>query len=1115
MQASDNYTVLIDRVNAFIRKYYLNNLLRGLIFLGAGLFSAYITIALLEYFGNFNTLLRTLLFYGFILLNFTLLVWLVIPSLFAYFNLGKTLTHDEAAEIIGQHFGEVRDKLLNTLQLKKQAQQNERHRQLIEASINQKIDTLNPVSFPSAINLKHNKRYLKWVAVPVALILIIAFAAPGVLTESTKRLIHHNQHFAPVAPFKFIVLNPVLAAVQGNDLKLELKIEGNNLPADVYIETGSNIFKLDKENLSRFHYLFTNLQQNTAFRFTANGYTSPLYQIKVNLKPSLLHFDVELVYPTYLHKPAEKLNNAGDLTVPAGTTVKWLLQTQNASKLQFSIDQRTQELTLAQSGLFTHSEKVYKNTLYSLLPLTSNTQPGEAASYHINIIADEMPAINVQEKQDSVSSKALYFTGDVKDDHGFSSLTFHYSTNKSGAGPKAVTKAVKADLANTQASFFYYWDLKDLGIKPGDQVSYYFEVADNDAVTGPKRVRSAERTLQMPTEKELNEQLNANTQAVKQKMLSAIKLAAQVERDAQKLNQLLLNKNNLSFEEKKQVEDLLRKKAELNELVKEVQAQNKKDQFERKENQPQTPELQEKQKEMENLFNQVLDEKTQEMLKKLQEMLEKQQKDGAQNELSKMQNDNKSLKKELDRMLELYKQLDFEQKLNQNINQLNKLAQQQQKLAEQTKQPGADKLQLQKEQQQLKQDFQEVKKTMQELDKTNQQLEQKNNFTKQEKETQAVEQQMENSSQQLQKNDRAKASQAQDQAAKAMQQMAQKMQQDEQEGEQEENMVNAQQLRELLKVLVTSSFEQEKVMQAFRGMSGNDPAYVATAQKQKDIKDNLKTAEDTLYALSRRIPQIQATVNQEVASINDHIDKALENLGDRRTPEANRNQQYAMTSMNNLALMLNEALDHLQDAMNKGSGKGGKKQQQSVSQLSQMQQQLNKNMQKMREQMQQGNQGQSAKKPGGEQSGQGNSISEQMARMARQQQAIRQQLQQLSRQQNKDGTGKLGNLDKISKEMEQTETDLVNKKITEESLKRQQQIQTRLLEAEKAEQEREQDKQRESQAGKNKPPGYIKALQNFEQLKAKQVEQIHTVPSALNLYYKQKIKRYFDQLNAK
>ena len=99
--------------------------------------------------------------------------------------------------------------------------------------------------------------------------------------------------------------------------------------------------------------------------------------------------------------------------------------------------------------------------------------------------------------------------------------------------------------------------------------------------------------------------------------------------------------------------------------------------------------------------------------------------------------------------------------------------------------------------------------------------------------------------------------------------------------------------------------------------------------------------------------------------------------------------------------------------------------------------------------------------------------------------------------------------------MEQTEHDLVNRRITEDALKRQQQIQTKLLEAEKAEQEREQDQQRESHAGRDMPPGYIKALQEYQQLKEKQVEQVRTVPPSLNLYYKSKIKSYFDLLNAK
>jgi len=1113
MNTPDNYELLIDKINIFIRKYYFNNFLRGLIFLGAGLFSAYVVITLSEYFGNFNTLFRTLLFYLFIVLNVGLVAWLIIPSLLAWLKVGKTLTHDEAAEIIGKHFNDVHDKLLNTLQLKKQAGENPQHRALIEASINQKIETLKPVSFPSAVNLKENSKYLKWLLFPAGVICILAFAAPSILTESTKRLIRHSEYFAPVAPFQFVIQNKSLSVVQGDDLKLDLKLTGDKLPADVYVETANTTFKLDKENITKFHYLFTNLQQNTAFKLTANGFTSAPYEIKVNMRPALLHFDAVLNYPAYLHKKNETLKNAGDLTLPAGTLVTWQLHTQNASALTFDMNGAVSNVSSTTPDVFEHKERVIKNSLYKITPLNGNVNHNEQAAYRINVTADEMPSINVLEKQDSVSLKTLYFNGRIQDDHGFSSLTFHYAVGAPGdkANVKNYTRPVKADLSQPQADFFYFWNLKEMGIKPGDQVTYYFEVADNDGVNGPKKVRSPERTLNVPDAKELNDQLNAGTQVIKQKMESAIKIAGQIERESQKLNQTLLNKNNLSFDEKKQVQDLLQKRKELDDLVKEIQADNKKNLYNRQENQQQNQELTEKQQQMEKLLNNVLDPKTQEMLQRLQEMLEQEQKEGARNELQKMQGDDKSLKKELDRMLELYKRLEFEQKLNQNIDQLNKLSDQQQQLADQSKQPNANQQELQKQQEKLKSDFQEIKKNLDDLKKDNEQSEHKQDFQDPQKEEQSIDQQMQKSSDQLQKRDNKKASESQKQASKEMKQLADKMQQQEQQGSESESTVDAQQLRELLKNLVNSSFEQEKVMQTVKGTSATDPNYTKLAQNQKSIKDNLKTAEDSLYALSRRVPQIQSTVNKEVGAINSHIDEALDNLGDRRTAEATRNQQYAMTSMNNLALLLSEALDQLQNMQKKGKSGKGKGKQQSISQLAKMQQQLNQNMQKAREQMQrQGQQGNQGKN----QDGNGN-MSEQLAKLARQQQQIRQALQQFNRDENKDGTGGLGNLDKISKEMEQTERDLVNRRITEDAIKRQQLIQSRLLEAEKAEQEREQDQQRESHAGKDVPPGYIKALQEYQQAREKQTEQVRTVPPELNFYYKSKIKSYFDLLNAK
>ncbi|TWR28675.1 hypothetical protein FPZ42_05575 [Mucilaginibacter achroorhodeus] len=1103
MSQPENYDLLLEKINVFIRKYHYNNLLRGLLFLASGFLIGYVVITLSEYFGNFNTVPRTILFYFFILLNLSLFFWLVIPPLLAMLKLGKTLDHNQAAEIIGKHFTNVNDKLLNTLQLKRQALENPEHRELLEASINQRIETLQPVSFPSAVNLRENNKYLKWVIPPAAVICILAFAAPSILTDSTNRLIHHDKYFAPKAPFQFRILNEDLSAVQGQDLKLDIKLSGDKLPADVYIETGNTTFKLDKDNISRFHYTFNNLQKSITFRLSGNGFSSAPYTVKVGLKPVLLHFDAELTYPAYLRKQRETITNAGDLTIPAGTVVSWKFSTQNASGLAFDIKGRKFVLNRQFDNVFSHAERIVSTASYSLTPLNSAINTSDSVSYKINVIADQLPSIQVEEKPDSVSMNAFYFNGQVADDHGFSSLNFCYRVGDNKKDLRRIP--VKAALNGSEAAFFYFWDTRSLKTPPGETVTYFFEVSDNDGVNGPKTTRSVERTLNMPDAAVLAQQLNNGTQAVKQKIQSAVKMAGQIEKSAQKLNESLLEKNNLSFDEKKQVEELLQKKNDLDALVKEIQAENKKNLYNRQQNQQQTDELMEMQKQIENLLNNVLDDKTREMLQKLQQMLQDSQKDGTRDELSKMQNDNKSMKKELDRILELYKKLDFEQKVNQTVNQLNQLAGEQQKLAEQTKKAGNTSQDLQ-QQQKLNQQFDEIKKQLSDLEKMNQQNGNKQDFKNPQAEQQEIATNMQQSTDALKNNDRQKASDVQQQAANKMQQLAKKMQDDDAEGQESNNAVNARQLRELLKSLVNSSFTQEKIMQSLKGISSQDPNYTTLAQKQKDVKDNLKTAEDSLYALSRRIPQIQSVVNKEISAINEHIDQALDNMGERQTAVANRNQQFAMTSMNNLALMLTEALDQLQKQKSKsGKGKGN---QQSLSQLSKMQQQLNQNMQQAREQMQKkGNQ------PQGK-SGQ-NGMSEQFAKMARQQQLIRQSLQQYNRENNKDGRNGLGDLDKISKEMEQTENDLVNKRITDDALKRQQQIQTRLLEADKAEQEREQDQKRESKAGKELPPGYIKALQNYEALKAKQTERLRTAPPALNLYYKQKIKHYFDQLNAK
>ncbi len=1107
-KADDNYVYLINKIDGFIRKYYLNKVVKGSIFLASSLLAAYLIITFAEYWGHFDPTVRSVLFYAFILGNSFALAAYIIHPLLAYFKLGSIISYEQASSIIGKHFTPIKDKLLNTLQLKRLSGLNPEQRNLIDASINQKIAELRPVPFTSAIHINENTKYLKYILIPLAIIVIVFFAAPSILSESTERLINHNKQFVKKAPFSFEILNEQLSVVQGDDFTLLVKLVGNEIPADIYLEDGANTFKLDKENIISFKHIFRNLQKNKKIILKAGEFRSEDYIIEVKAKPTLLDFDVLIEYPQYLKKNNEKLENTGDLIVPEGSVINWKFRAENSDQINVQLNKKSFLLNQTQENEFNFSYRALKNFSYSIKPINSDIRAIESVSYELRIIPDLLPVINVNQKTDSLNSKLLYFVGQANDDHGFSKLNFNYKilSEKSETVEKEEIISVKFDKYSLQSNFFYSWNVNQIAAKPGEEIEYYFEVFDNDGVNGPKSVKSSIKTLKLPSEIDLERKLEANSFQIKKKMVEAIKKSAQLEKETKKLNQELLNKKNLSFEERKQIQNLLNKQKEIDELVKEIQKVNKQNLTEQQEENEQ---ILEKQKQIEELFNNVLDEKTRELLNNIEKLLEKNNKNLTQEELSKMQMDNKSLQKELDRILELYKQLEFDQKLTSTIEKLNELASDQENLSKKSQNIKSELGELKEEQKKLQKNFEELKEELSELEQKNEELEQKNDFQDQQEAKKEIDKEQKNSADNLDKKDQKKAAENQKKAAAEIKKLSKDLQSMQQESEEKESEVNAKSLRKILDNLIISSFDQEKTMQVVRQINSNDPNYIIQSQKQKEIQINLKMIEDSLYSLSKKVPQIQSVVNKEIQAINLNIGKAIESLGERRTAEANRNQQFAMTSINNLALMLNEALEQLERAQQSGKAGGKGKQKKNLSQLSKMQEQLNNNMQKAREDMlKQGQQ------KGGQQGKNGREMSEQLTRMAREQQMIRQAMQEINKMENKDGKGSFGNLDKLMKEMEQTETDLVNKRIQQETLNRQQEILSKLLDAEKADREREEDQKRESNEGITPPNTNSFIFQEFQKIKQKEIDLLKTMTPSLNSYYKIKVRDYFKYLNS-
>ena len=179
----DNYHLLISRLDAFIRKYYKNQLVRGAIYSFTLLLAFFLLVTTLEYFGHFSSGLRTTLFYLFVGSFLFIVGKFIVNPMMHLYRFGKIISHEQAAEIIGKHFGNVQDKLLNVLQLKKQADESPEssHHNLLLAGIDQKINELKPVQFVSAIDLSDNRRYVRYAIIPLSVFIIVLFTAPSLI----------------------------------------------------------------------------------------------------------------------------------------------------------------------------------------------------------------------------------------------------------------------------------------------------------------------------------------------------------------------------------------------------------------------------------------------------------------------------------------------------------------------------------------------------------------------------------------------------------------------------------------------------------------------------------------------------------------------------------------------------------------------------------------------------------------------------------------------------------------------------------------------------------------------------------------------------------------------
>src|SRR5260221_4017416 len=849
---------------------------------------------------------------------------------------------------------------------------------------------------------------------------------------------------------------------------------------------------------------------------------------------------MRLQFPRYLGKKGKELKDTGNVEIPEGTKITWQISTANTVKasIGFSSETGTNPMQIIDNQLFTFGKGFRNPDGYWIDLENENSKNKDKINYSILVIKDQYPQIEVDHLKDSVLFKTMFLGGTISDDYGLTELSLKYQIIKNGNTSTKKT-AIAINRNSPQQSFFYQWHIDSLGLPPGDKLNYSLQVWDNDGVNGRKSTQSRAFVFALPDEEELKANIAKPQSAAESKIDESLTKAKDIREALDEAQQKLKGKQTLDWQDKKMLEDLVQQKNSLDQMINELQKQNelleqKKDAFSE-----QNEKIREKAEQIQKLMDELLDPETKKLFEELEKLLkENSDMNQIQKMLDKMNRKEINLEKELERTLELFKQLKYDYKLDQAVNEIKEQREKQEKLLEETQEltgekknerdsqkgekdagdkqkdqdskskdkegdnqdkgeskqdQNPDNQKLSDEQENLEKDFEQFEKTLEDLEKMGEELNQDTPAPSKE-DLDKVKDSQQQSKESLKQGNPKKSVGPQKKSISQMKQMQQQLEDAQSSMEMDIDMENLEALLQIIHGLIKLSFDQEALMKDFGQVQQTDPRYVQLSQNQLKIKDDSKVLEDSLLALALRDAFMGSIITKEVGELNGHLDKVADHIKERRKSNAGTEMQLSMTSINNLAVMLDDHYDMMMEMMaNAMPAKGKKKGKQQQPSLGQLQQQLNQKIEQL--------------KNGGKT---GRQYSEELAKMAAEQERIRRALQELQEKLKNEGGKTLGN--DLPGKMEQTEMDLVNKQITEQTIRRQKEIEVRLLEAEKSMREQDLDQERKGETAKDYDKEIPRAFEEYLRLKEKEVELLKTVPPKLYPYYKKEVNEYFKRI---
>src|SRR5262245_44037310 len=371
---------------------------------------------------------------------------------------------------------------------------------LVEKLVERAIEQCREVERGSVVDRAATKRHTISLAAIAAIAALIVVLGPAYLRQGLSALLIISRSAEAASPYSIEVTPGTTKVPRGADQAIRAKLLGFSAKDAAVLMRSAPGAPFERVPLvpaagpgtdvpSTFEGMLFHLDKATDYYVESNGVVSKTFTLSVVDLPTVKQLDLEYVFPSYTGLPPRKVDDGGDVAAIKGTEVRLhITPTMAAPSGRILLnDGASSPLTTQSDGSLTGSFKIDQQGFYRIELTGPHAEKVDASpQYTIDVIDDQAPAVHFTKPgRDTQATpvEELFHEARADDDYGVKSLQLFYTVN--GGTQKTVNLfSGGKPLPEVSAGHTIY--LEELGLKPGDFVSYYAKATDTDVVQGPK-----------------------------------------------------------------------------------------------------------------------------------------------------------------------------------------------------------------------------------------------------------------------------------------------------------------------------------------------------------------------------------------------------------------------------------------------------------------------------------------------------------------------------------------------------------------------------------------------------------------------------------------------------